>query len=239
MKKIVIITAKGGNLSIPDKHLIEIKGKPLLAYPIEAALDSKVADDVFISTEDQRIKDIALGYSIKIIDRPKNLVKPDTNHGDVIAHAYHFISEHYYSDIKTITILLGNTVMIDGKIIDESINALIEKPMLDSCMTVWKAQDDHPYRAMIINKDGYLDSFLDNIKPDTNRQSYPDAYFYDQGPWSVKSSTLLKNLKSKEGPGPWWWMGKKTLPIERIWITGRDLHSELDIWIAEKWIESH
>ncbi len=237
MKKIIIITAKGGNISIPDKHLIEIAGKPLVAYPIEAAKSSKIADDVFISTEDERIKKVALRYSIKVLDRPKELAKPDTNHGDVIIHAANFVKNNYYPDLEFITVLLGNTVMIDAETIDKSIEILLNNPDLDSTMTMWKAQDDHPYRAMVVNNDGYLESFLKDINPDTNRQSYPVVYYYDQGPWTVRYNTLIKNLEKKEGPGPWWWMGKKCLPIEKLWITGRDLHSKLDQWISEKWIE--
>ncbi len=238
MEKIIIITAKGGNLSIPDKHLIEIAGKPLVSYPIEASKSSKFADDVFISTDDQRIKEIGIRYSVKVIDRPKGLAEPDTNHGDVIVHAANFVKENYYVDLEIVTILLGNTVMLDGDTIDESIENLINDPDLDSSMTVWKAQDDHPFRAMVINKKGYLESFLKDINPDTNRQSYPDVYFYDQGPWSLRYSTLMKSLENKEGPGPWWWMGKKCLPIEKPWITGKDLHGKLDLWFSKKWVEN-
>lgn len=237
MKNVIIITAKGSNLSIRDKHLIEIAGKPLITYPIDAAKNSMVADDVFITTEDARIKAIAIENSIKVIDRPEGLARPDTNHGDVILHAANFVKDVYHSDLAIVTILLGNTVMIDGDIIDKTIETLIYKPELDSSMTVWKAQDDHPYRAMIINKDGNLESFLKDINPDTNRQSYPEVYYYDQGPWSVRYETLIKSLEKKEGPGPWWWMGKKCLPIETLWITGKDLHSKLDVWISEKWVE--
>ena len=98
-------------------------------------------------------------------------------------------------------------------------------------------QDDHPYRALRINKDGFLESFVKGMRPDTNRQSYPDIYFYDQGPWTVRYATLLRSVDTRDGPGPWWWMGKRCKPIEKMWVTGRDIHSSLDVWLAEQWVK--
>jgi CMP-N-acetylneuraminic acid synthetase len=235
MTAVAIITAKGGNQSIQDKNIINVCGKPILYYPIKAAKEASLIDDVFISTECSKIKAVAKEYGVKIIDRPEELAQPDTNHGDVIVHAARFVKTNFYSDLEIVTILLGNTVMISGDIIDITVKKLYEDSSLDSCMTVWKAQDDHPYRAMMINRDGYLESFLKDLKVDINRQSYPDVYFYDQGPWTIRYDTIERCVKTKEGPGPWWWMGKKSLPVERLWVTGRDIHSELDVAIAEWW----
>src|SRR5690625_6013697 len=106
-------------------------------------------------------------------------------------------------------------------------------------MTVWKAQDDHPLRAMIINEEGYLESFLKTETPDTNRQSYQDVYFYDQGPWTVRMSTILRSEQTKEGPGPWWWMGKNCKAIERIWATGRDTHTRSEEHTSELQSRGH
>ena len=91
---------------------------------------------------------------------------------------------------------------------------------------------------MVVNKNGFLESFLKNVKADTNRQSYPEVFFYDQGPWTVKYETLRRTKKTKDGPGPWWWMGKNCIPIEREWVTGKDIHNNFDIEITKWWIEN-
>jgi CMP-N-acetylneuraminic acid synthetase len=219
---IAIITAKGNN-TLPDKNVKNILGKPCIAYQIEAAKKAELIDDVYVTTECPKIKKIALEYGAKIIDRPEWLAKPDSNHGDVIVHAV----EQTEGDI--FVILLGNTVMTSPKDIDNCIEAIGDN---DSAMTVWQAQDDHPYRGMTI-ENGLLKSFLD-VEVSTNRQSYPPVYFYDQGPWAVKREVVLE---SKEGPGPWWWMGKKCVPVIRQWIAGRDIHTQQDIDIATLWIK--
>ena len=60
--KIAMITARGGSKRIPRKNIREFCGKPILAYSIEAALQSGVFDEVMISTEDDEIAEIAQRY---------------------------------------------------------------------------------------------------------------------------------------------------------------------------------
>lgn len=236
MKNIAIITARGNNKSIKNKNLITLGGKTLLGWQITAALNSKLISSVYISTDCKLIIEEALKYNIKIINRPKELSKDDTNHGDVIVHAAKQVAKDLNFNPDIITILLGNTIYNDSVDIDNSIQMLIDDKDATSSMTVWLAQDDHPYRAMRINKSGYLTSFQARENIDTNRQSYPNVYYYDQGPWSVRFSTLMGSTRNSNAPACWWWMGDKCIPIIREWITGRDIHGPLDILMSDCWL---
>ncbi len=66
MKKIAIITARGGSKRIPKKNIKIFHGKPIIAYSIEAALKSGIFDEVMVSTDDLEIKQIALEYGAKV-----------------------------------------------------------------------------------------------------------------------------------------------------------------------------
>lgn len=66
MKKIAIITARGGSKRIPRKNIKEFCGKPILAYSIEAAVSSGIFDEVMVSTEDEEIAEIAGRYGAKV-----------------------------------------------------------------------------------------------------------------------------------------------------------------------------
>jgi N-acylneuraminate cytidylyltransferase len=129
-------------------------------------------------------------------------------------------------------LLLGNTVYIDGEIIDRALEILEGRADLDSVMTVWEAADDHPYRAMQINRDGLVETFGGARKVSTERQSYPKAYYYDQGVWAFRKRTV----QAEDGPNPWWWMGKRVFPIVRPWVTGRDVHGPIDVFFSEHWV---
>jgi len=66
MKKIAIITARGGSKRIPRKNILPFLGKPILAYSIEAALNSGEFDEVMVSTDDDEIAKIAVEYGAKV-----------------------------------------------------------------------------------------------------------------------------------------------------------------------------
>ena len=59
-KAIAIITARGGSKRIPKKNIRNFCGKPMIAYSIEAALDSGLFDEVMVSTDSREIADIAV-----------------------------------------------------------------------------------------------------------------------------------------------------------------------------------
>ena len=66
MKRLAIITARGGSKRIPRKNIKEFCGKPIIAYSIEAALEAGVFDEVMVSTDDEEIAEIAMKYGAKV-----------------------------------------------------------------------------------------------------------------------------------------------------------------------------
>jgi len=73
MKNIAIIPARGGSKRLPNKNIMLLGGIPLLAHSIKYALQDVIVDDVYVSTDDDAITDIALQYGAKVIHRPKSL----------------------------------------------------------------------------------------------------------------------------------------------------------------------
>ena len=74
MKNIAIIPARGGSKRLPNKNSLLLDGIPLIAHSIIYALNNNtIIDAVFVSTDDEKIKEIALKYGAKVIDRPKEL----------------------------------------------------------------------------------------------------------------------------------------------------------------------
>lgn len=66
MSSIAIITARGGSKRIPKKNIRKFCGKPMIAYSIEAALQSEVYDEVMVSTDSKEIAEIARSYGANI-----------------------------------------------------------------------------------------------------------------------------------------------------------------------------
>ncbi len=66
MANIAIIPARGGSKRIPRKNIKDFLGKPIIAYSIEAALNSKLFEEVMVSTDDVEIAEIAKQYGAKV-----------------------------------------------------------------------------------------------------------------------------------------------------------------------------
>ena len=66
MSSVAIITARGGSKRIPHKNIKEFCGKPIIAYSIEAALQSKAFDEVMVSTDSEEISEIAKAYGASV-----------------------------------------------------------------------------------------------------------------------------------------------------------------------------
>lgn len=66
MTSVCIITARGGSKRIPRKNIREFCGKPIIAYSIEAALESGLFEEVMVSTDDEEIAEVARSYGAKV-----------------------------------------------------------------------------------------------------------------------------------------------------------------------------
>jgi CMP-N-acetylneuraminic acid synthetase len=74
MKTIAIIPARGGSKRLPNKNTLLLGGIPLIAYSIlYAQKNNAIIDTIYVSTDNEEIKKIALQYGAKVIDRPQNL----------------------------------------------------------------------------------------------------------------------------------------------------------------------
>ncbi len=73
MKILAVIPARGGSKRLPGKNIIDFFGKPVIAYSIEAALKAEIFERVVVSTEDDKIADIAISYGAEVEVRDPRL----------------------------------------------------------------------------------------------------------------------------------------------------------------------
>lgn len=73
-KTIAIIPARGGSKRLPNKNVMSLGGIPLLAHSIlYAQAHAELIDDIYVSTNDETIKMIALEYGAKVVERPQSI----------------------------------------------------------------------------------------------------------------------------------------------------------------------
>jgi CMP-N,N'-diacetyllegionaminic acid synthase len=129
VKSVTLIPARGGSKGIPKKNIINVNGKPLLAYAIEASLESCVSE-TWVSTESDEIAEIAKNYGAKVIKRP-DILSTDTATSE--SALLHFSREHNNFDVL---VFLQATCPFVNK--EDINNALILMKKYDSVITVSK-----------------------------------------------------------------------------------------------------
>jgi GTP:adenosylcobinamide-phosphate guanylyltransferase len=237
---IALLIGRKGSKGFPGKNLYPVLGRPLMVYPLMAALNSKYVDEVYVSTDSEKIKQIARQYGAEIIDRPKQLATNEALGEDAYLHGYRYIVEKLNRKIEMMVLLFCNAPTILAKTIDEGIEVLRKDLSLDSAVTVSCYNMWSPLRARKIGEEGLLHPFIpfetfgDPKTLSCDRDSQGDVWFADMGV-SIVRPRCLENLKS--GLLPQRWMGRRIYPLKQ-W-GGLDVDYEWQVSQVEFWLRKH
>lgn len=93
MEVVSIIPARGGSKEIPNKNIILVSGKPLIEWTIEQSLRTESISSTYVSTDDEKIADVAIKKGAKVIHRPKELSQDDSTSESAIVHALGYLNK--------------------------------------------------------------------------------------------------------------------------------------------------
>lgn len=233
MKVYALLTGRGNN-TLKDKNILECLGHPVLYYPAYAATRAVTIEKCFCSSDDNKILDAASELNHIPIKRPEELALPTSQHIDCIIHALDFMRNNYLQpDILVVT--LANNVTIKSEWIDECVKMMMNDMTLSAVVPIYEDNDHHPFRAKIIDSNGHLQMFEDNIKQplSTNRQDLPSCYFLAHNFWVLNVKMLFES--NGKGQAPWAFMGDNIgyyMVDESI-----DIHKKADLLLAEEWLK--
>ena len=155
MKKLkVVILARGGSKGLPGKNIKKINNIPLLGYPILASQKTKYISDIYVSTDDDKIKKVALEYDAKVIDRPSKFAQDDSLDIDAMKHAVEYLQS--YDDIVH---LRATTPMIKSSILDNAIEYFLDN---SECTSLRSAHEVDSFPEKMFKKQGKYWSGLFN-----------------------------------------------------------------------------
>lgn len=120
MKSICIIPARGASKRIKRKNIIDFHGKPLIYYPIKAALKAKIFDELFVSTEDEEIARIARELGASVLIRKKELADDMSSSDAVIKDAI------WDMDVEHVCCLYASAVLIDEFILQKAYEDFVQ-----------------------------------------------------------------------------------------------------------------
>lgn len=143
-KVIAIIPARGGSKRIPQKNILNFEGDPLIAYSINyAKANSNIIDEVYVSTNDTKIKEVALNYGAKVIDRPESISGDFEPTITTLQHAVNTVED----DISTVILLQPTNPLRPKNLLKEAYQYYCDNK-IDSLFTVSR---NHQKLGKVIN----------------------------------------------------------------------------------------
>lgn len=179
MRALGVITARAGSKGIPGKNLKLLRGKPLLAYTIEAAQHAGVFDRLVLSTDDPAAADLArsLGCDVPFM-RPADLAQDHTPHLPVMQHVVGWLRQHEQYEADAVMILQPTSPLRRPEDIQASLD-LLERTGADSVISVSDVPSHyHPLRALRVAPSGDAVLFVTGspVRRRINRrQDFPPA----------------------------------------------------------------
>ena len=172
-KIVALIPARGGSKGIKNKNIIDLCGKPLISYTIQAALESKYIDKVIVSTDSQEIADVAIKYGAEVpFLRPGELASDTSKTIDAVMHAVGEL-EKRKEEYDILILLQATQPLRTADDIDSAIELFI-KNKGQSLVSV-SPVEDNPILIRTIDNLGRMNSILP-MKSTCRRQDMPLYY---------------------------------------------------------------
>lgn len=172
-KIVALIPARGGSKGIKNKNIIDLCGKPLISYTIQAALESKYIDKVIVSTDSQEIADVAIKYGAEVpFLRPGELASDTSKTIDAVMHAVGEL-EKRKEEYDILILLQATQPLRTADDIDSAIELFI-KNKGQSLVSV-SPVEDNPILIRTIDNLGRMNSILP-MKSTCRRQNMPLYY---------------------------------------------------------------
>lgn len=173
MKNIAIIPARSGSKGLKDKNIINLMGKPMIAYTIQAAIDSGCFDSVYVSTDSLEYAELSQKYGAKTIIRDYALSDDNATTYMVIEHALNFLNSKDIQ-VNTFALLQPTSPLRNSQHIQEAYKLFVEsQTSIDFVVSVTESSKSRNLIHTI--EDGTLAHFDSNYK-NYKRQEYQEYY---------------------------------------------------------------
>jgi N-acylneuraminate cytidylyltransferase/CMP-N,N'-diacetyllegionaminic acid synthase len=222
MKMLALIAARGGSKRIPNKNLASLAGRPMIAYTIQAALESHSVDRLVVSTDDRQIAEVArsLGAEAPFM-RPAALASDNASSVSVVLHALDQLALDNYSP-DSVMLLQPTSPLRTALDIDRAADLLRSKNA-DAVVSVCSAVP-HPYWTKRLDQNGCVSEFIPQQAPASRSQDLPPAYALNGAIYLSRREILVKTQS--------FYGGKTCAYIMPAWRSS-DIDSYWDLHIAD------
>lgn len=191
MRVLGLINARLGSTGIPGKNIKSLRGKPLIAYAIEAGLAAKRIDQVVVSTDGPEIAEVAAAHGADVpFMRPAELAAYDTPQIDVVKHALAALEEA--GDRFDAVAILQPTCPLRRAIDIDNALQLMEERGADTVITVSDVAGRHPLTMYTEVEDHTIVPLMESNPAGVMRQQFPVVWWRNGAVYGVKTSIIME-----------------------------------------------
>ena len=187
---IAIILARGGSKRIPQKNIIELNGKPMIAWTIEAAIESRQFERVLVSTDSPDISNVAKKFGAEVPFLRNAAADDITPSSEATLYALDQAEKYWEKSFSTVTQLMANCPLRDHNDIINSFSAFIDADR-SSQISCFKFGWMNPWWALKKQEDGQFEQLFPNALSKRS-QDLPDLYCPTGAVWISKTDILRK-----------------------------------------------
>ncbi|MBX0288247.1 acylneuraminate cytidylyltransferase family protein [Halomicroarcula sp. F28] len=218
---VALVPARGGSKGVPGKNVRELGSKPLVAWPIDVAKETRAIDRAIVSTDDEEIAEIAREWGAEVSERPARLATDESLVADTVRYTVDQLASS--DDPPEYVVMLEPTTPFRRPADIEACLDRLAEPGVDSVATFTDAEVN-PHRTWRV-EDGTPQPFLPEGTPWQPRQSLPDAY-------QLNGAVYAFDVDAVTESGPSLLFGESEAVVME---PGRslDIDTELDFAVAE------
>jgi len=181
---LAIIPARGGSKRVLRKNALDLAGKPLIAWSIEAGLESSYVDKVIVSSDDEEILNISKKFGAEVIERPTELATDIATTFDAIKHTIENVEQYDF-----VVLLQPTSPLRTKKHIDEAIQLLHFKSA-DAIISVCPMEHS-PLWCNTLPEDKSMKHFISDEIKNTRSQELANYYRLNGAIYICRTEKLL------------------------------------------------
>lgn len=182
---LAIIPARGGSKRLPRKNILDLNGKPLIAWSIEAGITSKYIDKVIVTSDDDEILHIAKQYGSDTLKRPAKLASDTATSFDALKHTIDTLERY-----DNVILLQPTSPLRTFLHIDQAIE-LLESKKADAVISVCEMEHS-PIWSNTLPDDGSMNGFLKDEAKNIRSQDLETYYRINGAIYICKTERLLE-----------------------------------------------
>ena len=228
MDTLTVILARAGSKGLVGKNALAVAGRPMLAWTIEHALGSSLAGRVVLSTDGERLAQVARSMGVGVVMRPTELADDHATVDSAARHAVEAVEAETGVVFDAVVLLYGNVPVRPADLTDRAMSKLIDTGC-DSVQSVYPVQKMHPYWMKKLGGGAGDELLMYEPNEVYRRQDLPAVYMLDGGIIAV----TRKSLFEPADPGPHGFLGADRRAVVNEPGAVIDIDSEVDLRVAE------